>query len=93
MDLSSRHCAAELRQQITTDIPGSGQLCVLDFREVRFLSHSFPDELMAMLVEEYGEECFKTHLRIEGLSPILRQTVLEAVRDRLSAVLVQLAAS
>lgn len=81
-DLSSRQRAAEFREQLLAVI-GEADACVLNLSGVRSVSHSFADELFAVLIEDHGEAWFKEHLLLQGISPVVRQTILEAIQQRL----------
>ena len=81
-DLSSRQRAVELRNQVTAGVVATGRY-VLDFGGVRTVSDSFADELIAVLVAEHGEEWFREHVEIAGLSQDVRHSVLLAVSNRL----------
>lgn len=79
-DVSSRVSAARLREEILrSDLPAT-----IDFSRVETVSDSFADELIAVLVERQGKEWFREHIRIVGLAPIDRASVLEVVRRRTS---------
>ncbi len=85
-DLSSRNRAGSLRESIIIAIESSpvpGTLVIFDLSRVRSISHSFADELFAILVAEQGDEWFRHHIRVENVSPIVRETILEAIQLRL----------
>ncbi len=81
-DLSSRQGAAAFREQLLHVLDAEPGPCVLSLADVRCVSHSFADELFAVLVEDHGEEWFKAHLQLRDVSPIVRQTILEAIQQR-----------
>lgn len=83
-DLSSRQRAASFRERIVAVVAQGQSPCGLDFSGVRSVSHSFADELFAVLVEVRGESWFKTNLKLSNLPPVVRQTILEAIHQRLS---------
>lgn len=86
-DLSSRHRASELRAAIEYRVAsGDVDRIVIDLRSVRTISHSFADELFAVLVLECGESWFRDHIGITQSSPSVRQTVLEAIQQRLEHI-------
>ncbi len=80
-DLSSRHCAAELRRSVESYVE-HGDVVNLDFADVRSISSSFADELFGILVGRHGEQWFREHVRVGGLSTLSRRVVLEAVATR-----------
>lgn len=82
-DLSSRSRAAALRAKLLKEIDDSRSI-VLDFSNVRTVSHSFADELFAVLVATHGEEWFRTWFTLRGLGQDVRATILEAVSERLA---------
>lgn len=86
-DLSSRHRASELRVSVEGRI-ASGDVgkITIDLHGVRTISHSFADELFAVLVLDFGEEWFREHLRLVRSSPSVRQTILEAIQQRLENI-------
>ena len=81
-DVSSRQRAAELRVAVEAQI-GQGCCVELDFSGVRSISSSFADELFGLLVDSHGEAWFREHIRVLGLSPFLRRTILESVANRI----------
>ena len=81
-DLSSRHRAADLR--LTVELRcAAGDLVVIDLNQVRSVSHSFADELFAVLVSEHGDEWFRSHVKVENATPAVRLTILESILLRL----------
>lgn len=80
VDISSRTRAAALRQAIEADC----DITRLDFSGVRTISDSFADELFGVLVEQRGDEWFRTHVQVTNLSDALRATILEAIANRLN---------
>jgi len=83
-DLSSRQRASELRVQIVNRLRGDISPFVIDLRDIRMVSHSFADELFAVIVAELGIDWFRENIHIENLSPNVRQTILEAIQERLT---------
>ena len=83
-DLSSRVCARELRAEILQDV-ASGHRVVLDFGDVRTLSESFADELLAVLVATKGESWFRENIEIVNLDEENWLTILEAIQNRLDS--------
>jgi hypothetical protein len=81
-DISSRDRAAHLRRAILEDHQKSSRV-VLDFSGVRTISESFADELFGVLIEEKGEEWFRTTVKVTDLAALPRKTVLEAIANRL----------
>ncbi|MCA9094459.1 MAG: STAS-like domain-containing protein [Planctomycetaceae bacterium] len=77
-DLSSRQRAAELRGLALKQTESVGPVS-FDFSDVRTVSESFADELLAVLVEEYGEEWFREHIRVLNPSQTVRFSILEAI--------------
>jgi len=77
-DLSSRQRAAELRGLALKQTESVGSVS-FDFSDVRTVSESFADELLAVLVEEYGEEWFREHIRVLNPSQTVRFSILEAI--------------
>lgn len=80
-DVSCRTSAAKLREEVV-QLAGSG-VVTLDFADVRTVSHSFADELLAVLAEQFGDEWFARHLRLVNLRDLSRQAILQAIFDRL----------
>ncbi len=79
---SSRAAGARLRREVRAVVREQGSI-VLDFAGVDSISHSFGDELIAVLVQEAGTEWFKTHVCIENLGEDERHDLLEAIAFRL----------
>ncbi len=84
-DLSSRHRASSLRNTIVAAVEAGRAKVCLDFTDVRTVSSSFADELIAVLVVIRGEEWFQKNISVTGMSVDVRQTVLESVDERISA--------
>ena len=82
-DLSSRSTGARLRQQVLS-LAKEGRV-VLDFADVRSVSHSFADEFLAVLVEEQGEPWFRDHVKLVNHSSAVRLAILDAIQYRLVA--------
>lgn len=80
-DLSNRHGAAALRLEIVRKIDDAG-IVVIDFEGVRVVSQSFADELLAVLVEQFGESWFKEHIKVINPSRTVRLSLLEAINLR-----------
>jgi len=83
-DLSSRHRASELRREIVQRIK-SGESVRIDVGGVRTLSDSFADELFAVITVEHGVDWFRDNVSVENATPAIRQTILEAIHERLSS--------
>jgi hypothetical protein len=58
----------ELAEKIRKEIEDSSDLAVLDFADVRTVSHSFADELIGKLAAKYGAEAFRHKIKIINLS-------------------------
>jgi len=84
-DLSSRHRASSLRNTIVAAVEAEQAKVCLDFTDVRTVSSSFADELIAVLVVVRGDEWFRKNISVTGMSADVRQTVLECVNERISA--------
>jgi hypothetical protein len=86
-DLSSRHRASELRVLVECRL-ASGDIdrVAIDLSNVRTVSHSFADELFAVLVIDHGEQWFKEHVAVAAPSAPVRQTILEAIQLRLEKI-------
>ncbi len=84
-DLSSRSTGHTLRDEALR-LAATGPV-LLDFDGVRSVSHSFADESLAVLVESYGEQWFREHIRVVNHSPIVRWSVLDAIHHRISGPL------
>jgi len=82
-DLSSRRSASELRSQVTVALSGAAEQIEFDLSHVRTISHSFADELFAILVLEHGADWFRDHVHVINPSGAVRQTILEAILQRL----------
>ena len=75
--LSSRTKAANLRRRIIENHGAN-----LDFDAVEFVSHSFADELFAVLIQEKGDVWFADHVKIKGLTDNVRHSILQAISIR-----------
>lgn len=81
-DLSSRLTGSKLREEVLS-LAGKGAV-VLDFKGVHSISHSFADEFLAVLVEDKGESWFRENVQVINHSPIVRWTILDAIKHRLT---------
>lgn len=81
-DLSSRATGRALRDEVER-LAGRGEV-VLDFAGVQSASHSFSDELLAVLVEDHGEAWFRNHVRVKNHAPVVRFAILDAIHRRTS---------
>lgn len=79
-DISSRHQAAILRRRICEHIDSTHGSVELDFADVRTVSESTADELIAVLAVARGDLWFRKHVRISHLKP-RHQDVLTSVYD------------
>lgn len=78
--LGGRGLAAKLREQIEIS-EGS---VVLDFLDVRTVSHSFADELIGKLAEKLGSYSFKKKIVIKNLSESNREIFGFVISERVS---------
>jgi len=83
-DLSSRHRASSLRNTVIAEVEATQRKVCLDFTDVRTVSSSFADELIAVLVITRSEEWFRKNVTVLGTSPDVRLTILESVAERLT---------
>ncbi len=81
--LASRGRAARLREEVVRAVETGGDSVVLDFADVKVVSDSFADELIAVLAAERGEEWFRRHIRVENTSPSIRSVLLQRLAHRL----------
>lgn len=84
-DISSRARAALLRREIINST-AEGRKVELDFEGVRTISESFADEAFGVLVQDKGEEWFRSHVKVTNLEPLPRATILEAVAERIDGM-------
>lgn len=82
-DVSSRASAAQLRAEVLRLLAAGADVVTIDCAGVRTISGSFADELFAVLVVELGEDFFNEHVKVISLAELPRETVLEAVAERL----------
>ena len=70
-------CSLEdaLLQQPTVTIDAAGVVLV---------SHSFADELFGVLVQDHGDDWFRTHVRVINLAEPVRESILQAIHERLA---------
>lgn len=83
IDLASRSRARQLRDQFIAEAGQNPERLTFDFEGVRTLSDSFADELIAVLVEQRGEQWFREHVQLINLSKELRLIVLSAIQARI----------
>lgn len=83
-DLSSRTTGSRVRGIVLNHLADNGGTITIDCAGLRTLSESFADELFGILVVERGEEWFRTHVRVVGMSESTRVAILRAIDARLS---------
>lgn len=81
-DLSSRTAGNRLRKRIEL-LATKGTKVIVDLSRVRSLSHSFADEVFAVLIKNRGEEWFRVNVSLTGADSFVRQTILDAIACRL----------
>lgn len=55
-----------------------------DLKNVKSMSHSFADELFAVLVEQHGIEWFKTHIKLSNMNDNVKKSIANAIRYRIA---------
>lgn len=78
--LGGRDFAAKIRADI---LAFSGEV-ILDFADVRTVSHSFADELIGKLAIELGSEKFKNKIKVINLSEGNKKVFGFVISERLS---------
>ncbi|MFW5878369.1 MAG: STAS-like domain-containing protein [Myxococcota bacterium] len=81
--LSSRERARRLRETLVRELGNEDWRLTVDLEGVCSISHSFADELFAVLAVQKGEEWFREHVVLINCSPTVRSSILEALRQRL----------
>lgn len=79
--LGGRDIAASIRDEIES----CNENVVLDFAEVRTVSHSFADELIGKLAVKYGAVDFKAKIKIINLSESNKKVFSYVIAERLSS--------
>jgi len=79
--LGGRDTAEKIRVQIES----SASTVILDFADVRTVSHSFADELIGKLAEKLGSSVFKEKISIINLSEDNRKIFSFVISERLSS--------
>ncbi len=69
--LMSRHIAAELRNELVQ----INEPVQLDFSGIKWLSHTFADELLGILHQELGAEVFNSRIRMRNVSLEIRGVI------------------
>lgn len=82
IDIASRARAAQIRAEVV-ESSKAGRV-VLDFAGVRTISGSFADELFAVLAADNGEEWFREYIQVINLDDCPRETIREAIAERLA---------
>ena len=82
IDLSSRSRASAVRNEILQAVDILGNRIAVDFDGVRTVSHSFADELFAVLILERGEVWFRENIEVRNAKPNVRYALLEAISER-----------
>lgn len=80
-DLSSRSTGRRIRE--VAELRAETGSVILDFAGVHSVTHSFADELLAVLVAQKGETWFKNHIRVRNHNSDIRLTLLDAIDQRL----------
>ncbi len=83
-DLSSRNLGKRYRQQIEEYI-SSGYSVTVDLTRVEAVSHSFADELFAVLYSKVGEKVFSEKLKIVAKDKKIISSISECIRLRLKS--------
>ncbi|MGK5086159.1 STAS-like domain-containing protein [Bdellovibrionota bacterium FG-2] len=74
--LMSRHIAAELRNELVQN----NEPVQLDFSGIKWLSHTFADELIGTLHRNYGEEIFNSRFRLRNVSLEIRGVISASIQ-------------
>lgn len=82
-DLSGRATAIQCRQRVLKLLQEGEVRVSVNFSGVRTVSESFADELFGVLVASCGEEWFRQKLKLDGLNPDVRLTILAAIQSRI----------
>lgn len=80
-DLSSRSYAKEQRELVESYLIKGNNLTI-DLRNVESISHSFADELFAVLYAEVGEELFARKIKLIVKNKDLIQIISDSIRQR-----------
>jgi len=84
--LASRSRARLVREQVVAEIQVSGQPCDVDLTDVLSVSDSFADEFFAVLAADYGDEWFRSNIRIDAACDVVRGSIVRAIGARLDRV-------
>ena len=84
--LASRARARKLREDVLAEIRTTGTPVDIDLREVLSISDSFADEFFAVLAADYGDEWFRSNIRIDAACDVVRGSIVRAIGARLDRV-------
>ena len=73
----------DVAERIRKEIESATDVVVLDFQDVRTVSHSFADELIGKLAEKLGPESVKKKISIINLSESNRKVFGYVISERL----------
>lgn len=76
--LGGRDVASKIRSKIES----SKEIAILDFQDVRTVSHSFADELIGKLAEKFGSALFKEKINIINLDKSNRKIFRFVISER-----------
>lgn len=79
--LATRSLAEELRTQVVEDAT-HGEIVVLDFSEIRSVSHSFADEFVAQLAEEIKDGRIDIEINVAGAGADVERVLRRALERR-----------
>jgi len=79
----TRLAGAKVRNLIINIFKDTQQWILIDFKNVKYLTSSYADELLGKLIEQIGENVFVKRFRIKNLNEDLQDIVSYAMNERL----------
>lgn len=73
--IGSRSNGETLRNMIFSTITKEKKKVVLDFENIRVITHSFADELLGIFVREFGKNFVKENIRVVNASENIKKTL------------------
>jgi anti-anti-sigma regulatory factor len=88
-DFPGLRVQGEVIREKMEEIIREGKLAILDFEGVRFISHTFADEIVGIFTRAFGVEWLKSHVKAtnanDAVRDMLNLTVKLAFKQHLKA--------
>lgn len=79
--LGTRALGKRIREELHREISMSNEVIVLDFEDVKLITHSFADECFRKLAKKVGFDRLKNRTTFRNVEPIVEVILLSVLRD------------